>query len=120
MEGNKLKNKLILFIVLLGMLSLVACSTDTLNTLSTSGNSSTPKITKEAFGKLVTGMSYEEVTEIIGFEGELITESGSPGGTGLDIHTVMYMYEGKGSLGANANLMFQDNKLLTKAQVGLK
>jgi hypothetical protein len=32
----------------------------------------------------------------------------------------MYKYKGEGELGANANLMFQGDKLANKAQMGLK
>lgn len=109
-----MKNKLLVFIMILSLCSLVACSSIP---STTDGGG---KITKEAFEKLKSGMSYAEATEIIGFEGEVMSESGTPGGKGLDIHTVMYQYTGKGSLGANANLMFQDDKLINKAQVGLK
>jgi hypothetical protein len=65
-------------------------------------------------------MSYEEVVEIIGGQGEVLSESGTPGGTGMDIHTVMYTWEGESGFGANANAMFQGNKLMNKAQFGLK
>ncbi|BBI32401.1 DUF3862 domain-containing protein [Cohnella abietis] len=74
-------------------------------------------VTKAQFEQIKDGMSYKEVVKIIGGEGELLTESGSPGD---DLHTVMYQYNGKGSTGANANFMFQANKLVTKAQSGLK
>jgi hypothetical protein len=84
----------------------------------------TPKnketISKEEFDAIKTGMTYDEVTKIIGGPGEVLSESGTKGGTGLDIHTVMYMYKGEGSLGANSNMMFQNEKLINKAQIGLK
>jgi hypothetical protein len=77
-------------------------------------------ITKAEFELLKTGMTYDEVSKIIGGPGELLSESGTKGGTDLDIHITMYMYTGEGSLGANANAMFQDEKLINKAQMGLK
>lgn len=77
-------------------------------------------MTKAEFDQLKTGMTYDEATKIIGGPGEVISESGTKGGDGLNIHTVMYQYKGEGSLGANANMMFQDEKLITKAQMGLK
>jgi membrane protein involved in colicin uptake len=77
-------------------------------------------ITNAEFDQLKTGMTYDEATDIIGGPGEVLSESGTKGGSGLDIHTVMYMYKGEGSLGANANLMFQNEKLINKAQLGLK
>lgn len=76
-----------------------------------------PSMTKAEFDQLKSGMSYEEASAIIGGPGEVISESGNPGD---QLHTVMYQYEGEGDLGANANLMFQGNKLNNKAQFGLK
>jgi hypothetical protein len=74
-------------------------------------------ISKAEFDTIKNGMSYEEVTQIIGGPGELLSESGNKGEA---LHTVMYMYTGEGGLGANANMMFQGNKLMNKAQLGLK
>ena len=74
-------------------------------------------MTMAEFTQLKNGMSYEEATKIIGGPGEVMSESGSPGDAA---HTVMYTYKGEGSLGANANVMFQGNKLMNKAQFGLK
>lgn len=76
-----------------------------------------PTMTKAEFDQLKSGMTYEEATAIIGGPGEVMSESGSKG---EDLHTVMYQYKGEGDFGANANLMFQGNKLNNKAQMGLK
>ena len=62
-------------------------------------------------------MSYEDVCAIIGSEGELLSEVGE---SGTEYHTVMYSWDGEGSLGANANCMFQGGVLVSKAQYGLK
>ena len=76
-----------------------------------------PTMTMAEFTQLKTGMTYEEATKIIGGPGEVMSESGS---IGDPAHTVMYTYKGEGDLGANANLMFQGDKLMNKAQFGLK
>ena len=76
-----------------------------------------PTMTKAEFDQLKDGMSYEDATKIIGGPGEVMSESGSKGDPA---HTVMYTYKGEGDLGANANLMFQGDKLMNKAQFGLK
>ncbi|MBD8520553.1 DUF3862 domain-containing protein [Lysinibacillus fusiformis] len=68
------------------------------------------EITLEQFNKLENGMSKEQVFDILGGEGAVLSESG-------DI--VMYTYNGK-SLGANASLMFQGDKLMNKTQLGLE
>jgi hypothetical protein len=77
------------------------------------------EVSKAEFDQLKTGMTYAEASKIIGGPGEVMSESGTEGGDGLNIHTVMYMYDGEGSFGANANLMFQKEKLINKAQLGL-
>ena len=67
---------------------------------------------QEKFCQLKNGMSYKEVTAIVG-PGELTVESGSPGSY---MYTVAYSYKGQGHIGDNAQLMFQGDKLNTKAQ----
>lgn len=75
-----------------------------------------PTITKEEFEQVQNGMTYDEVTKIIGGPGEIMSEVGTKGD---QFYTVIYMYKGE-SLGANANLTFQGGKLNAKAQFGLK
>jgi len=62
-----------------------------------------------------TGMSYKEAVMIIGCEGTISSQSKMNG-----IETIMYTWKGSGDLGANANAMFQNNNLVSKAQAGLK
>jgi hypothetical protein len=76
-----------------------------------------PTISKSEFDQIKNGMSYEDVCAIIGSEGELLSEVGE---SGTEYHTVMYSWDGEGSLGANANCMFQGGVLVSKAQYGLK
>jgi hypothetical protein len=74
-------------------------------------------ITKAEFDKIQNGMSYDEVTAIIGGQGELQVEGGTKGNPD---YTASYSYKGDGDIGANAQLMFQGGKLNMKAQMGLK
>ena len=74
-----------------------------------------PKISKIEFEALKAGMTYEEVVVIVGSEGELLSQVNI---TGYD--TRMYTWKGEGSIGANANVTFQNNVLTSKAQFGLK
>ncbi|RIV79791.1 hypothetical protein D2V04_06310 [Pelagerythrobacter aerophilus] len=60
-------------------------------------------------------MSHAEVQEIVGSGGKLISESELAG-----VHTAMYQFEGEGSLGANASVMFQNGELIQKSQFGLR
>ncbi|MFF2909746.1 DUF3862 domain-containing protein [Paenibacillus sp. NPDC057934] len=76
-----------------------------------------PTITKSEYEKIENGMSYKKVQQIIGGPGEVLSEGGEKG---TEFYTIMVVYYGEGSLGANANFMFQGDKLLNKAQLGLK
>lgn len=74
--------------------------------------------TKAAYDKVATGMSYTQVKAILGCEGEEISSSEMAG-----FKTVMYAWVGgglSGMAGANMNVMFQNNRLVSKAQIGLK
>lgn len=68
-------------------------------------------ITFAQYEQLNIGMTYEEVVEIIGGDGNAISESDD---------MVVYSYFGTGTTGANAVLTFQNGKLLNKAQAGLE
>ena len=87
-----------------------------------SGSSSTganpPTISLAEFNAISTGMTYQEVTDIIGSAGEVTSE--------VDIFddfeyfTQARTWEGEGSLGANAVIEFQGGKVISKAQFGLE
>lgn len=70
-------------------------------------------LTLKKFNQLKTDMSYKEVVQILGTKGEVMSESEVAG-----IKTVLYTWDG--SFGANMNATFQNDKLISKAQVGLK
>lgn len=76
-----------------------------------------PKMSMAEFDAIQSGMTYEQVVQIVGGPGEKLSESGSPG---EEYYTVVYMWEGEGTLGANANCMFQAGALVNKAQLGLE
>ena len=73
---------------------------------------SEPSLTMDGFNRVKNGMTFDQVTAIIGKPSQELSRS-DLGGT----ETVMYMWEG--SLGANMNAMFQNGKLVQKAQFGL-
>lgn len=82
-----------------------------------SDNAEHNEITLDMYNKVDFGMTYAEVIDIIGWEGTVTSEIGEPG----DIYyIIVVLYEGQGSLGANANFTFQDNILSAKTQFGLK
>ena len=75
-------------------------------------------ISLDEFNQITTGMSYDEVVAIIGSQGELLSESDL--GLGPEYATSMWMWEGEGSIGANANVTFQGGSVIGKAQFGLE
>lgn len=77
-----------------------------------------PTISLEEFNAIKNGMTYQEVFDIVGSSGTILSESDL--GLGDEYFTRMYMWEGEGSLGANANVMFQGGKVIQKAQLGLE
>lgn len=110
-------------------LGLVACSAQAPKTTSTPdatpqtsdvAPSETPtvsnKITKAKFDQIKNGMTYKQVCEIIGSEGELLSETGAEGDK---YYTVMYSWSGE-EIMSSANAMFQGGKLQSKSQMGLK
>ena len=74
----------------------------------------TRTVTAAEYARLATGMTYRQAVEIIGFEGEELSRSEIAG-----ITTVMYQWTNPGFSGANMNAMFQDGRLVQKAQFGL-
>jgi RNA polymerase subunit RPABC4/transcription elongation factor Spt4 len=88
------------------------------NTISTSTNNITiqkqEKATLEKFNKIETGMSYQEVVDIMGEEGILSTESSY----GSQTMKVYYWYASDGI--SNATVSFMNNEVSGKSQIGLK
>lgn len=74
-------------------------------------------ITMDEFNQIQAGMSYQDVVNIVGSLGELVSsvDIGDP-----QYKSEMYSWEGKGSIGANANVMFQGGTVSSKAQFGLE
>lgn len=70
-------------------------------------------VTMANYQRIETGMSYAEVVAILGAEGEELSSNELAG-----IKTVMYQWNG--GFGANMNVMFQNDEMVQKAQMGLK
>ena len=73
------------------------------------------KVTASQYKAIKAGMSYAQVTKILGCDGEELSSSEMAG-----FKTSMYSWSGKGSLGANMNIMVQNDEVVTKAQFGLQ
>lgn len=75
-------------------------------------------VSLEQFNQLKSGMSEQEVWNILG--GKCTNTGTTDMGIGEQYVTVSYGCNGKGTTGANVILMFQDGKLSTMSQTGLK
>jgi len=109
--GAKLKKRhpvLGIIIVIIG-LALIGSA------LGGNSNSKRETVTKEEFDKIQTGMTYEEVIKIVGFEGELNSQVDI--GAGEQYKTEIYTWANPG--GSNMNATFQGGKVISKAQIGL-
>lgn len=71
-------------------------------------------VTKAHYEALESGMSYSQAVTVLGCHGEEMSSTEIGG-----IKTTMLMWTGTG-IGGNMNAMFQDDKLVSKAQFGLK
>ncbi len=85
---------------------------------SVSCSSNNSKISMEEFNSINEGMTYNEVCEIIGGEGEQLANIDL--GLGDELITESYKWEGEGNADANAVIMFQGGKVVTKSQSGLE
>lgn len=74
------------------------------------------KVTLEKFNAISSGMSYEEVVKIIGFDGDLNSQVDL--GMGDAFKTEIYTWANP--TGSNMNATFQGGVVVSKAQVGLK
>jgi len=81
---------------------------------SSTSNLNSSGVTLDQYKSLQLGMSEQKVVEMIG-TGNEISRNEIAG-----YITSMYEWEGKGSLGANMNLMFQNGILIQKSQFGLE
>ena len=77
-----------------------------------------PTISLEEFNAIQTGMTYQEVFDIVGSRGSLLSETDL--GLGDQYYSAMYMWEGEGMVGANANVLFQGGVVVSKSQFGLE
>ena len=71
-------------------------------------------MTIEKFNQINTGMTYEEVKNVIGCDGKLSTES-SAGDQSMKVY---YWYAKNGV--SNATFSFYNNELSAKSQIGLE
>jgi hypothetical protein len=77
-------------------------------------------VTFDEYQRIQNGLSYRQVVQIIGAEGEEVSRNKMEGVPGVmeSVETVMYQWVN--SSGSNMNAMFQNDMLIQRAQFGLK
>ncbi len=73
-------------------------------------------MTLDIYNQITTGMTYQEVVNLVGAAGSLMSEVSLDGVE----RTAIYSWDGQGALGANANVTIQGEKVVSKAQFGLE
>lgn len=108
--------------LLLIILGAIMSNNDPLNSVVDTTGSGDITVTLEEYNSIKTGMTYEQVQEIVGGAGVVSSESHTDGIEGVmeDIDIKIISYNGEGSLGANCLFTFTNNKLDSKAQHGLR
>lgn len=106
---NKKGHPILTLFLILFILGAVAAAGQT-------GSPSKEELTLEKFNSVSTGMTYEEVVDIIGFEGELSSQVDLD--MGQQYKTEIYTWANTN--GSNMNATFQGGAVVSKAQFGLK
>jgi hypothetical protein len=83
-------------------------------------SSSHEVVTLSKYSRLADGMCYAEVRRIVGEPGEEISRNHMDGIPGVMASLDTVMYSWTNGNGSNMNAMFQNDKLVQKAQFGLK
>jgi len=105
----------VLGVVLYMMLNGSSSVSGPANSYLLTGSTSSGGVSLAQFQQMRDGMTYGEAVAVLGSPGTEQSRSNIG-----DIVTVMYSWPGSGTLGANMNAMFQNDKLVTKAQFGLR
>ena len=109
-KGSCLTKVLGVFIFFIGLFIAIGAFLS----MESSDSSEKECISMEEFSEIKTGMSYDEVIEIIGCEGELSSEVSV-----VDITSELYIWYGSDGI-SNANVTFSNGKVMAKAQFGLE
>ena len=78
-------------------------------------------VTLAMYDQIAIGMTYTDVCNLFGTEGNLLSESTYTDADGNAAQLKIYYWEGKSDVsGANATITFQVDKVITKSQYGLQ
>ena len=107
---------ILIFIILgIGTVFFAAMQNDSIQKSVSGVSDNSEYITLEEYNKIETGMTYEEVAEIVGSKGTVSSQVEMNG-----INNTIITWYGNGVAGSNANVTFINNEVQGKAQVGLK
>ena len=115
-------------LVLFGVIASLMNETTTVHSSKPEAGLKVPSVGKQIvtfdeYLKIQNGMSYSQVVSIIGAAGEEVTRHKIEGVPGVmePVETVMYQWVNRsGSNMHNMHAVFQNDKLVQKAQVGLE
>lgn len=111
---------LVCCVMCFGALALSACGGGSGSASSSVSQVKQDKeITMSEYEAIQDGMTYAQVVEVVGCEGTEQSSSNIDAGSN-SIKTIMYTWEGNGGPGSNANVTIQNDKVVSKAQIGLK
>lgn len=79
-----------------------------------------PRVTLSSYNQLTNGMGYFDAVGVIGFQGEELSRSRMDGVPGVMSSVDTVMYQWINADGSNMNAMFQNDRLVSKAQFGLR
>ena len=99
-----------LLVCILAFSFLVGCSANQVEKVNS------PVITLDEYHQLTKGLPLEEAIEIIGGEGKLLGKNGKKGTPSYQID---YAWDGEAA-NSFAHISFQNNKVSTKMQKGLR
>lgn len=111
-KASKSKAPLVIIVVILAIVVIAIVA------IIITMPSSSSAISLTEFNSIQNGMSYEQVCDVIGGPGELLSDSDL--GIDSEYATQVYKWDGNGSVGANANITFQGGVVISKAQFGLE
>ncbi len=113
--------KVAVVLALIGIVGLVVVSSELMTIFKdpfapnflTSSSSESQLVTMSEYNQIYDGMTYGDVVRIIGSRGEELSRSSTAGYT-------ITMYAWKNKNGSNMTAMFENGKLTTKSQIGLR
>ena len=112
---------LILLFIIIGVIaSLSGGSTNGISSPSSLPSIGKTTVTADHYKQIQNGMSYRSVVSIIGIEGEEMSQNRIEAIPGVMDAVVTIMYQWTNSNGSGMNAMFQNDKLMQKAQFGLR